>query len=110
MAQIQTIDWSTDPTQSITLLASLVPGTTGPGPIEIVFANPAEGITYNLEIIESTSVYSVPSAVTWNADILFSGGSPPSLTLRPGGVDVFTFVYLNNSYTNTSYSLNVLPS
>ena len=109
MAQIQIIDWSTDLTQSI-----IVSGTTGPGtptePVELVFANPTAGTTYTLEIRQSSAVGSIPITATWNVDILFPGGQAPDLTLKQGAVDVFTFVYTENTYSNITYSLNVLPT
>ncbi len=109
MAQIKTIDWSSGPTQSIT-----VAGITGPSTptqiVEIFFNNPESGASYTLEIIQSTALDAVPITATWNVDILFPGGQSPSLTLQKGAVDVFTFVYTENFYSNITYSLNVLPT
>jgi hypothetical protein len=64
------------------------------GNVTYTFTNPMDGGRYVLYLFQDGTG---SRTVTWPAEVLWSGGTPPTLTTTASKLDVCTFVYLSST-------------
>jgi hypothetical protein len=92
----KTIDLSTGNSQKLTLT----------GNVTLTLTNPTDSGTYNLEIFTGTGGFTA----TWPASVKWPAGTPPTITVTAGRVDVIHLVYdaTSGDYFG-SFSQNITP-
>jgi hypothetical protein len=64
------------------------------------FANPSQGQTVRVQVIQATS--GGPFTVAWTTTpVYWPGGVDPVMTTRAGGIDIYTFTFINGAYYGT---------
>ena len=78
------VDWDNSNVQTLTITAS---GT-------LTMSNPIDGGVYTLQITQGAGG---GHTITWS-NVLWPGGTPPSLSITAGAVDILTFIYGPTAY------------